>query len=81
MEWSSGVGTGKECMASGDPVKPLTSLLAHKQESALCHLLKTFVDRLLQEYFRLQRTHFLGPIAPNHLCRYQPLLKPFHYVE
>lgn len=48
MEWSSGVGTGKECMASGDPVKPLTSLLAHKQESALCHLLKTFVDRLLQ---------------------------------
>lgn len=35
LEWSSGVETKKEREASGDPEKPLTSSLAHKQESAV----------------------------------------------
>uniref|UniRef100_K1Q198 Uncharacterized protein n=1 Tax=Magallana gigas TaxID=29159 RepID=K1Q198_MAGGI len=73
LEWSSGVETGKERVASEDPEKPSTLLLARKQESVL----SAFFGQLLQPgaavvYFQLHPTYSLGPVAPNHQCRYQP---------
>lgn len=57
----------------------MTLLFPHKQESAFFGQLRQSGAAVV--YSQRHQTYSLGPVAPSHQCRYQPLLKQFLHVE